>query len=124
MNLKDIMNLRKTFTKRGSAVISIKLALKIIRFKKETEAEAEVYRERYTRILNDCARIGEDGNFVFADDGCILLKPERAEDFRIRMQELNEAETDSSIDLTEEDLSELKLTLNEMEEINEMILRG
>jgi hypothetical protein len=115
MNLKNIMDLRKIFLKRGSAVISIKLALKILRFKRETEAEAEFYRERYTRILNDCARIGEDGKFVFDDDGCILLKPERAEDFRSQMQELEEAESDVSIEFAEEELSEMKLTLEEME---------
>ena len=124
MNLNDIMNLRKIFANRGECVISVKLALKIIRFKKETAAEAAFYKERYARIVNDCARIDDDGNFVFADDGCILLKPERVEDFRSRMYELDEAETDSFIDLTEEDLSELKLTLAEMEKIGDIMNRG
>ena len=117
MNLKDIMTLRKAIARRSGAVFSVKLALKVLKFKKETETEAEFYTERHLRILRACARTDEDGNFVKTEDGCILLKPDRAEEYRSQMQELDETESDAYIEFTPEDLSEMKLTLGEMENV-------
>ena len=121
MNLRDIITLRGIFAARAKEVFSVKLALKILKFKKATAAEAEFYAERQRHILSTCAKTDDDGKFIFAENGGILLRPERAEEYRKQMAELDETETDAEITLTAHDLEELKLTLEELEAAAEFI---
>lgn len=115
------MVLRSIFAKRKNEIFSVRLSLKLLKFKKATEAEAEIYAERYKRILFACAQTDESGAFARSGDGGILLKPTRAEDYRSQMQELDEAESDVMISITEEEAEEMKLTLDEMEIIMNFI---
>lgn len=115
MNLQDMINIRGIFAVRAKEVYSVQLALKILKFKKATAAEAEFYTERQRHILSTCAKTDDDGKFIFAESGGILLRPERAEEYRKQMAELDGTETDAQITLTAPDLEELKLTLEELE---------
>ena len=115
MKLCEMMTLRGIFAARAQEIYSVKLALRILKFKKATAAEAEFYAERQRRILSTCAKTDDDGKFIFAENGGILLRPERAEEYREQMVELDETETEAEITLTAHDLEELKLTLEELE---------
>ena len=110
-----MMNIRGIFAARAKEVYSVQLALKILKFKKATAAEAEFYAERQKHILSTCAKTDDDGKFIFAENGGILLRPERAEEYRKQMVELDETETEAEITFTAPDLEELKLTLAELE---------
>ena len=121
MKLHDIMTLRGIFAARAKEVYSVQLALKILKFKKATAAEAEFYAERQKHILSTCAKTEDDGKFIFAESGGILLRPERAEEYRKQMVELDETETEAEITFTAPDLEELKLTLEELEAAAEFI---
>ena len=115
MKIKDIMNLRSVFAKRRNEVLSVRLSLKLLKFKKATEAEAEIYAERLKRILHACAEVDESGAFVRSGEGGIVLKTGRREEYCSQMQELEETETDVMISITEAEAEEMKLTLEEME---------
>lgn len=115
MKLHDIITLRGIFAARAKEVFSVKLALKILKFKKATAAEAEFYAERQKHLLSTCAKTDDDGKFIFTENGGILLRSERAEEYRKQMAELDETETDAQITFTAPDLEELKLTLEELE---------
>ena len=121
MKLEQVMTLRGIFAARAKEVYSVQLALKILKFKKVTAAEAEFYAERQKHILSACARTDDDGKFNFAESGGILLRPERAEEYRKQMAELDETETEAEITFTAPDLEELKLTLEELEAAAEFI---
>lgn len=124
MKFNDIMILRSVFSKRKNEVFSVRLSLKLLRFKKATEAEAELYAERYKRILFACAQTDERGAFARSGEGGILLKPSRAEEYRSQMQELDDAESDVVFYISEAEAEELKLTLEEFESILEFIKEG
>ena len=121
MKLHDIMTLRGIFAARAKEVYSVQLALKILKFKTVTAAEADFYADRQRQILSTCAKTDDDGKFIFAESGGILLRTERAEEYRKQMAELDETETDAEITLTAHDLEELKLTLEELEAAAEFI---
>ena len=124
MKFNDIMILRSIFSKRKNEIFSVRLSLKLLKFKKATEAEAEIYAERMKRILHACAEVDESGAFVRSGEGGILLKPSRAEDYRSQMQELDDAESDVVFSISEAEAEELKLTLEEFEGILEFIKEG
>ncbi|MBQ7292138.1 MAG: hypothetical protein IJW79_00210 [Clostridia bacterium] len=115
MKLEQVITLHGIFAARAKEVYSVQLALKILKFKKATAAEAEFYAERQRHILSTCAKTDEGGKFIFTESGGILLRLERAEEYRKQMAELDETETDAQITFTAPDLEELKLTLEELE---------
>lgn len=121
MKLNDLMNIRGIFAARAKEVYGVKLALKILKFKRATAAEAEFYAERQKHILSTCAQVDEDGKFIFAENGGVLLRSERAAEYRKQMAELDETESDASFAFTESDLAELKLTLAELDAAAEFI---
>ena len=118
------MVLRSIFAKRKNEVFSVRLSLKLLKFKKATEAEADLYAERYKRILQSCAQTDESGAFARSGDGNILLKKTRTEDYCSQLQELDEAESDVAFSLTEAEAEEMKLTLEEFEVILDFITEG
>ena len=124
MRFGDIMILRSIFAKRKNEVLGVRLSLKLLKFKKATEAEAELYAERYKRILFACAQTDESGAFARSGEGGILLNPSRAEEYRSQMQELDDAESDVVFSISEAEAEELKLTLEEFESILEFIQEG
>lgn len=124
MRLCDIMALRRIFEKRKNEILSVRLSIKLLKFKNATEAEAEIYTARVVRILQACAQTDENGNFLRSDDGGILLKKTRAEDYHNQMKELDESESDVDFCLTNEEAEEMKLTLEEFEVILDFITEG
>lgn len=115
MTLNEIISLRGMISARKNEVIDIDLALKLLRFKKATEAEEELFTARQKALLDECAERDSEGRYIFDSNGGVKLTAEGAKKWREGMEKLNNAESAAELRITREELQQLRPSLEEME---------
>lgn len=123
MKVKSIIELRKIFGARRAEVYSVSLALKIIKFIKATETDAQFYSERMRRIAESCLQKDCDGKYVSAPGG-YRIEAGKENEYFSSVSELDEAETEADISFSLSEAEEMKLTLEELRIISEFIDEG
>lgn len=115
-----MIELRRIFEVRRAEVYSVSLALKMIKFIKATETDAQFYSERMRRIAETCLKKDAEGKYVSAPGG-YLIEAGKENEYFSSVSELDGAETEADISFSLAELGEMKLTLAELTAISEYI---
>ena len=91
----------------------MQLALKVIKFVKAVETEADFYDKKYSEILSKYAEKDESGNIVPTDNGGIKIQEEHIKDFSSDVAKLNSVDVEKpNFEFTVDELNKCDLTGN------------
>lgn len=125
MKLHNLIEARNTLANHANERVSVKLAYWIMKFLKKSEQEETFYYDKYRELLNEFAKRDENGEIMRRPDAPdqILLIPERIEEYRSKVAELENTEVDvPDVRLTLGLLGELKLSAQEVYSLDELIV--
>ncbi len=125
MKLHNLIEARNTLANHANERVSVKLAYWIMKFLKKSEQEETFYYDKYRELLNEYAKRDENGEIMRKPDdpNQILLIPERVDEYRNKFTELENTEVDvPNMHFALDDLSELKLSAQEVYSLDELIV--
>ena len=91
------------------------VAYKLAKLARAVEREKEIYRKFMKDILEEYAERDEKGEFVYINDGAgIKIRKEALEECQRKTREIEEIEVEIEVELFEEDLEKIELSVGEM----------
>ncbi len=112
MKIIDLINAKNAFDLNCKYDGDMQLALKVIKFVKAAEIEADFYNKKYSEILRQYAEKDNEGNLVQTENGLKIQKG-AVEKFTDAINNLNEVEVDKpNIEFTVDELNKCDLTGN------------
>lgn len=112
MKIIDLINAKNAFDLNCKYDGDMQLALKVIKFVKAIETEANFYNKKYSEILLKYAEKDESGNVTQVDRG-IKIQKEHIEDFSSEIAKLNSVDVEKpNFEFTVDELNKCDLTGN------------
>ena len=110
MKIIDLINAKNAFDLNCKYDGDMQLALKVIKFVKAIETEANFYNKKYSEILLKYAEKDESGNVTQVDRG-IKIQKEHIEDFSSEIAKLNSVDVEKpNFEFTVDELNKCDLT--------------
>lgn len=117
----DLQLLIGLLKNNSSTVLPTALSIKLARFKREVDANLDIYREVLTKLVNNCAQMNDNGTPIIDENGNILLKPEKQQEWQEHYSDLENTKLNVSITFTNDEIEKLKLTPAEAEVMLKLI---
>lgn len=112
MKIIDLINSKNAFDLNCKYDGDMQLALKVIKFVKAVETEADFYNKKYSEILSKYAEKDEAGNIVPVGNG-IKIQEEHIKDFSSDVAKLNSVDVEKpNFEFTVDELNKCDLTGN------------
>ncbi len=118
ITMDQLINFRDNGGFFADAHLPLKGAYKLNKIRKAVEKESEFYSEKFQEIVNTYAKMDENGQIVFSDDGTqIMIKDGMVEECNKALEDLQSLEVEiDNCDLTIDDLGEdLECTPDQLE---------
>lgn len=113
MKIIDLIKSKNAFDLNCKYDGDMQLALKVIKFVKAVETEADFYDKKYSEILSKYAEKDESGNIVPTDSGGIKIQKEYIEDFFSDIAKLDSVDVEKpNFEFTVDELNKCDLTGN------------
>lgn len=118
MNYKisKLHNFNKFYKKiSNEKSLPLQLKFKFIKFFKDVSAEMESYTAEFNSILDEYCERDADGNPIIEGD-TVVIQPDRLEECKEKVKELEELETEINITFTLEEIEPINdlLTLDDL----------
>lgn len=120
MKIKELLTAKNVIAKHINDTIPAQLAYKFFKLAKKIDETEEFCRTKILAILDECAEKNEDGNFVQDSNG-FKLKPDKIEVWKSKKEEIDEIEVDSVELFSIDELSPLKLSVQDIVNIQKFI---
>lgn len=120
MKIKELLTAKNVIAKHINDPIPAQLAYKFFKLAKKIDEMEEFCRTKILAILDECAEKNEDGNFVQDNNG-FKLKPDKIEVWKSKKEEIDEIEVDSVELFSIDELSPLKLSVQDIVNIQKFI---
>ena len=116
MKLSDVIKVRGIFLQIKDTKMPIKTSYQIARFLQKTDADATFYSDKYRDIINECAKLNEDGTPNASEDGMnIKIKEDKVQDCVTMIQELEATDVgDFALKIDIADLENSGLTVEQL----------
>lgn len=105
----DIKNIQDILKANADIYFDTKLSIKLAKLKLEIDDCVKIYNDVVTRLLNEFA-IKEEDKYKLDDDGNILIKEGKANEWTAEYKKLEETDFDIKITFTDEELDQIKMT--------------
>ena len=105
----DIKNIQDILKANADTYFDTKLSIKLAKLKLEIDNCVKIYNDVVTRLLNEFA-IKEEDKYKLDDDGNILIKEGKANEWTAEYKKLEETDFDIKITFTDEELDQIKMT--------------
>ena len=118
ITMDQLINFRDNGGFFADAHLPLKGAYKLNKIRKAVEKESEFYSEKFQEIVNTYAKMDENGQIVFSEDGTqIMIKDGMVEECNKALEDLQSLEVEiDNCDLTIDDLGEdLECTPDQLE---------
>lgn len=104
--------------------IPIRLAYTISKLSARVNEEETFYRQKFTEIVRECAKLDDNGNFIYTEDGSsVQIQAGRINECQQRIQELQDIEVEvNDISFTLTELENLDLTVAELSVLMPLIV--
>ena len=113
LKIIDLIKSKNAFDLNCKYDGDMQLALKVIKFVKAVETEADFYDKKYSEILSKYAEKDESGNIVPTDNGGIKIQEEHIKDFSSDVAKLNSVDVEKpNFEFTVDELNKCDLTGN------------
>ena len=120
VTMSQLIAFRNSGSFFGKTTLPLKSAYKLNKIRRAAEQESEFYSEKFQDILKKYAKIDENGNFIFSDDGDqVLLQEDKIEECNKAIEDLQNLEIEiETYSLKIDDFGEdLSCTPDELEAI-------
>lgn len=114
MQLIDLIAARNVFDREKNTRVKAALAYKIMKFLKQTTDDAKFYFDRIKSICETYGAKDSDGKLKI-ESGSIVIKKDGIVPARKEIEELEKTEVETPVFFSIEELSELKLSVADME---------
>lgn len=112
MKIIELLNAKNAFDLNCKYDGDMQLALKVVKFVKAVETEANFYQEKYSEILSKYAEKDDSGKILQTDKG-IQINKDKVNDFNKEIVDLDSVDVEKpDTEFTLEELNKCDLTGN------------
>lgn len=95
VTMSDILEFRKGVNNFLTLKLPLSIAYKLNKMNNEVEKEVEFYQDKFNEIIEKYAKIDENGNTVFSEDGTqIMIQDDKIVECNTAIEELLELEVE------------------------------
>ncbi len=122
ITLGKIIIAHRALEEHAGAKVGVKLAYKLFRFRKEAVQHEEFYATKLGVIIEEYSLKDEAGKTKFDEKGNALIDTARLDECKQAIAEVENLEVDKpSLDFTLDELSELKMSMNDIARLEDFI---
>ena len=114
MYITEAINFLEVYNYLADKVLPIKTAYTLTKIQQKVLQEQAFYNKELKKIIDECAQLDENGQYIYLDDGSIKLKEDKAQQCAKLLNDLMTIEVDISDKISIDALSDLDIPLNLM----------
>lgn len=112
MKIVELLNAKNAFDLNCKFDGDMQLALKVVKFVKTVETEANFYQEKYSEILTKYAEKDDEGKILQTENG-VKINKDKVNDFNKEIVKLDNVDVEKpNVEFTVEELNKCDLTGN------------
>ena len=122
ITLGKIINAHRALEEHAGEKVGVKRAFKLFRFRKEATQHEEFYATKLGEIVERYSLKNKKGETRYDEKGNALINTEKIDECKQALAEVENLEIDKpNLDFTLEELSELKMSMNDIARLEDFI---
>ena len=119
MKISEVLGFPAFYQAVRAEKLPIKTAYKLSKLSKAVAKEVEFYQESFQKIMDTYAQHGEDGNYIFTEDGQgIQIQDGKQEECFKKIEELKDIDIEMpAITFKFEDFEDVSISADEMDSL-------
>ena len=114
MYITEAITFLEAYDYLAEKTLPIKTAYTLLKIQQKALQEQAFYNKELKKIIDECAQLDENGQYIYLDDGSIKLKEDKAQQCAKLLNDLMTIEVDISDKISIDALSDLDIPLNLM----------
>lgn len=105
--INKVIAARNTLRPLMEQRLPVKFSYQIANFLSKTDSDEQFYWDKVREVVQECGQKDENGQLISNENGNILITPEFTEQCTQRIKEIEQIESDATLNISEEDIMNL-----------------